>query len=238
MYTTKVLDPSDLPHVIPLHEAYWRRDVPSTEFEDKALLTAEAVPTILEPSLANGLSIALIDEETKKYVGISLNWCTPKEKKEEIDIYFQHMEEGVGEKIEKINPELLEELEPQSKFFMSLWENIDLFELYNVDKILSIGLISVHEEFTRRGICQKLVAESVKRAAECGIGAVRAITVSLFSEKAFQNEGFDIVKDIKFEEYTFQDKHAFNPEAMGVHKRACIQCKLVPGEKCTVCRIL
>ena len=228
MYIAKVLEPSDLSQVIPLIEAYWPREAAGADFEDKALLTAEAIPNVVEPTLANGLSIAMIDEETGKYVGISLNWCTPKEKKEEIDIYLIHMEESVGQ---KIDPKLIEVLEPQSKFFVSLWENVDLFKIYNVDTILSIGMISVHPEFERRGICQKLVVESVKRAAECGIGAVRANTVSFFAEKAFQKEGFDIVKDMKFEEYTFNDKPAFDPKIMGVHKRACIQCKLVPREK-------
>ena len=223
MYT-KILEESDQPYVTSLHETYWEREVTVSKFKDKEFLIAASVPTVLEPTLANGLSVAMIDEETGKYVGMSLNWCTTKEDKEDIEIYFQRMSKRAAE---AVGPELLE---PTSNFFASLWKNVDLFELYSVNKILSIGMISVDESYGGRGICQKLVNASLKRAAEFGIGAARAQTLSFYSEKAFLKQGFNIVKELPYSDFTFNGKLVFNPNSMGVHKRACIQCKHVSKE--------
>ena len=106
---------------------------------------------------------------------------------------------------------------------------MDLFKFYETDRILHCCIISVSDEYGRRGLAAKLIQASTDLAAANGAGAVKAEAVSEFAARAIAKLGFSVVKSIDYASFEINGTKplASVPELVHQHPTARLMAKRV-----------
>lgn len=111
-------------------------------------------------------------------------------------------------------------------FIFSLMDQVlngyDLFKLYQTDRIFHCDIINVDENQRRQNLGGKLISISLERARQLGIHAVYAICTSVFSKKAFERQGFQVINEIFYSDY--DNKRLLD---MGEHDRCSLLARKV-----------
>ena len=105
----------------------------------------------------------------------------------------------------------------------SLHDGINLFDLYETDKILSLSMIGVRNDYGRLGLGSELFQITMQIAQLNGAGGVVTEAVSIFTAKAAASFGFETLKTIVYEEFQLADgSRPFGSliQEMGVHRTA------------------
>ena len=88
-------------------------------------------------------------------------------------------------------------------FYEALFGDRDLHEEYQVTNILLFLMLSVGKDHRRQGLASELIKRSMELAREKGFDLIRAAASSPISQKLFDKFGFDVVKEQKFHEFTW-----------------------------------
>jgi len=90
-------------------------------------------------------------------------------------------------------------------FLSSLSQGVDLFSLYNTDKILGLFIVSVGDQYGRLGLATKMFQLSIEIAERSGCGALDSGAVSEFAAKALAKCGFKTIKTVSYESFEMKD---------------------------------
>jgi len=90
-------------------------------------------------------------------------------------------------------------------FLSSLSQGIDIFSLYNTDRVLGIFIVSVGNEYGRLGLATKMFQLSIEMAEAAGAGALESGAVSEFAAKALAKCGFKTIKTVSYESFEMKD---------------------------------
>jgi predicted GNAT family N-acyltransferase len=93
--------------------------------------------------------------------------------------------------------------------------NIDLFDIYRTDCLFHCNIINVDSSQRGRNISQKLISASMSRASDLNIQAAFVICSNLYSRKAFERIGFNVLNEISYADYE-------RLTDMGVHDRCTL----------------
>ena len=115
----------------------------------------------------------------------------------------------------------------------SLNRNINLFDLYETDKILHLAMVAVSSDYGRLGLATELYKLTLDIARMSGAGAIVAEAVSAFAAKAAASFGLQPLKTIVYEEFELDDGSrplASLVQEMGEHRTAKLMaCRLLPA---------
>jgi N-acetylglutamate synthase-like GNAT family acetyltransferase len=140
---------------------------------------------LVDESLHDQCSFVAIDKTSlyKNVVGFILNGISTRTYNEEIFIVES----------EKLN------------FIFSLIDKLsigyDLFELYKTDRLFRCDIINVDESQRRQNLSARLISASLDKAHELGIKGVYVVCSSLYSKKAFERQGFQVINEILYSEH-------------------------------------
>ena len=90
-------------------------------------------------------------------------------------------------------------------FLSSLSQGIDLFSLYNTDRVLGLFIVSVGDQYGRLGLATKMFEWSIEMAEAAGAGALESGAVSEFAAKALAKCGFKTIKTVPYESFEMKD---------------------------------
>lgn len=124
--------------------------------------------------------------------------------------------------------EALTVLEPRSRgegglaieFLKSVNEGIDVFSLYNVDRVLYLFLLAVRSDLGRLGLAAKLYELSIEIAKENGAGALKFEAGSEFAARASMKVGFVPLKSVNFADLELDGERPLANDdcGLGVHR--------------------
>ncbi len=89
------------------------------------------------------------------------------------------------------------------EFLNQLAQGVDCHEMFGVDKIFYLVLVSVNNEYGRRGIAAKLVELSIEMAKQKGLHVSTASAVNEFAAKALGAAGFKSIKQLAYSDFEF-----------------------------------
>ena len=103
-----------------------------------------------------------------------------------------------------------------------LEEDIDVFTRYNTDKVLSLGLVAVDQQYGRLGLASILIKITMELARMNGAGAIKATVVSEYAARAFTKLGFETLRTIEYVdfEYNGEKSLANKMNLLNEHTRA------------------
>ena len=93
--------------------------------------------------------------------------------------------------------------------------SVDVYEKYDVDKILEFKALSVHPNYRRFGIATKLVQKSIELARSRGFEVVKVKATGKYSQKLFNNLDFDLLFEKSYRDYNDDGEVVF--KNMGIH---------------------
>ena len=88
-------------------------------------------------------------------------------------------------------------------FLDQLAQGVDCYEMFWVDKIFYLVLVSVSNEYGRRGLAAKLVELSIDMAKQKGLHVSTASAVNEFAAKALGAAGFKSIKQLAYSDFEF-----------------------------------
>ncbi|KAF5282077.1 hypothetical protein FQA39_LY00602 [Lamprigera yunnana] len=195
-YTIRLATVDDRDSIMDHLKAYFFREEPvnaSINLIDSLKHLPESA-NISVKVLQDGVSFIAIDEYGE-IVGVSLNSLRTRFKNEE--------------KIEICNP-LLEEI---FKLFDYVDHEADIFHRYpNIDKFISIHIISVSSAWRNRGVALELVYATRQMAKELSIPLIRTDCTSYFSKRLFEKLGYHCIYAKGYNDYLRSGKPIFTPK--------------------------
>ncbi|KAG6461227.1 hypothetical protein O3G_MSEX012503 [Manduca sexta] len=94
--------------------------------------------------------------------------------------------------------------EKYNKIFTILYtvsRDLDLFNTYQVDRILECRIISVSEEARGRGLAKELMKRSVDLAKEKGFKLFKVDATGAFSQRICRSLGLEELRKVRYSEY-------------------------------------
>lgn len=99
-----------------------------------------------------------------------------------------------------------------------LCKPVDLFSMYQVDRILNILMISVAEQHARQGLAARIIGWSIDTGRRLGIPLAATEAVNHYAGRCFLKLGFSLVNEIDYDTYVYE---GCTPLANnGVHRKA------------------
>ena len=90
-------------------------------------------------------------------------------------------------------------------FIISLIDKLsngyDLFELYKTDRLFHCDIVNIDESQRRKNLSNRLITTSENKARQLGMTGAFVVCSSLFSRKAFERQGYQIINEILYSEY-------------------------------------
>lgn len=80
-------------------------------------------------------------------------------------------------------------------------KDLDLFNTYQLDKILECRIISVGEQARGKGVAKGLMKESLKRAKDNGFRLFKADATGAFSQRVCSSLGMVAISTVRYEDY-------------------------------------
>ena len=106
-------------------------------------------------------------------------------------------------------------------FIFSLIDQVmhghDLFERLKTDRLFHCDVINIDESQRGQNLSARLITASLDKAQQSGITGAFVVCTSLFSRKAFQKHGFELVNEI-----LYADCGKGRLKDMGVHDRCSL----------------
>ncbi|XP_061393502.1 arylalkylamine N-acetyltransferase 1-like [Musca vetustissima] len=156
--------------------------------------------TILSSLIDSELCLMAIDEETNELIGVILNDSENPEKKKTLPNYEVKTNDPTGEKIHK--------------FLTKIRNEADLFQRYQIEKLLHLIIVSVKKEWRGKGIASLLSKAVVDMGKEKGFELISVECTSLFTAKMFQGMGWDLVHTIYYKDFLDENmEQVFTPLA-------------------------
>lgn len=106
-------------------------------------------------------------------------------------------------------------------YLAELYRDVDLFSLFDTDKIFNLAIISVSSEYTKQGLATELYKLSLQVAKDLGVEVVKTEAGSEYVAKAVKNLGFSTFKALDFASVEYNGTRPLaNAPGMGDHKIA------------------
>jgi hypothetical protein len=90
-------------------------------------------------------------------------------------------------------------------FIFSLLDKIfnghNLFDLYQTDRLFHYDIINIEESQRRQNLSAQLIAASENKARQLGIKGEFVICSSLYSKRAFERQGFEVIHELLYSEH-------------------------------------
>ncbi|XP_055388889.1 arylalkylamine N-acetyltransferase 1 [Condylostylus longicornis] len=78
---------------------------------------------------------------------------------------------------------------------------VNFFDIFNIDKLFDIRILSVDSKYRGRGIAKNLIEHSIKIAKEFNFEIIKADATGMFSQKLLRSHGFDIMTELYYDKY-------------------------------------
>jgi len=164
--------------------------------------------------IRHGVSVAAFDEADDKLVGVAINRLKVK-----------NQEPGLDDLISWIDPQKDPKMFRIASFLQQVSEQIDYFEKYQVEKLLSFELLNVSRTHSGRGIASTLVQQSVALAKQRQVTCLLALTTGIFSAKIFARHSFRTIKEVPYATHREAGKLVF--PATGIHTSTRVSVRLL-----------
>ncbi|CAF0868118.1 unnamed protein product [Didymodactylos carnosus] len=103
----------------------------------------------------------------------------------------------------------------------NIHQNINLFDILNVERLLHIGIVNVDETYRGHKLSQRLITASLERAKQLGIHGAYTEATSTYSCKSFIKNDFKTYKELIYATY---DKERLSN--LGEHDRCTLLAKI------------
>ncbi|CAF0975000.1 unnamed protein product [Rotaria sp. Silwood1] len=168
---------------------------------------AEFTNMSVEKALQDKCSYVAIDISQQKVIGVSLNVI--ENMNDEVDIFDSSQFKS-------------EKLRYVFKLLGDVHGQIDLFKIFNTDRLLHLLMVSVDEKYRGLNLTRQMMNLSIEQAKTYGIKGAFAETTGLYSSKAMLKMGFKVYNEIIYAKY--DEKRLSN---LGVHDRCLLLAKLL-----------
>uniref|UniRef100_A0A2A4J4D3 aralkylamine N-acetyltransferase n=1 Tax=Heliothis virescens TaxID=7102 RepID=A0A2A4J4D3_HELVI len=103
--------------------------------------------------------------------------------------------------IEKIQQSSDEKYNKIFTILYSVSQELDLFNTFQVDKILECRIISVDQQARGRGLAKELMARSIDIAKENGFKLFKADATGAYSQRICSSLGMEIIRTVRYADY-------------------------------------
>lgn len=111
--------------------------------------------------------------------------------------------ENKGERdSKKDDPEFAETL--IRTILYSLNDGVDVYSMYNTEKVLILVMMSVAPKYGRSGLAKKMVDVSLDLGKVAGAGAAKVEAVNTYAARALAKAGFETLKTLDFATFVFK----------------------------------
>ena len=151
----------------------------------------KARPTYLS-WLADGLSLAVVDNTTDRIVAIVLN-------------FILRQSDSSPSQDEEMNDEnrdiwlLLDELE----------KGYDIFQQFNTDRGFELVFLCVHQQYCGRGLAKKLTEETIEIARQAGLTFIKSNPSVKATSHIFESLGFETINEKKLSGFCINQRLCF-----------------------------
>ena len=94
------------------------------------------------------------------------------------------------------------------KFILSLLDQVivghNLFDFYGTDRLFRCDIINVDEHRRGQHLSTRLIAASENKARQLGMQGIYVVCSGLFSKRAFQRHGFQVINEIFYSQYNHE----------------------------------
>jgi GNAT superfamily N-acetyltransferase len=77
----------------------------------------------------------------------------------------------------------------------------NLFDFFQTDRVFHYDIINIEENHRRQNLSAQLITASEDKAREMGIKGASVICSSLYSKRAFERQGFQVLHEILYSEH-------------------------------------
>ena len=215
MYYYKKLNCTDLPKLLHLVDNLFRENPCWAPVANWHHILIEKAPKVwMMPVLKQNISIAAVDENTGEYVGMLLLHFEDENVPTETSQVWSNFAKAVGE-----NASIAFNIAG------TLFRDLDIYKHYNTTRDIGFSFLSVDKNHARKGIAHGLVKEGLKVAAQVKAGVASTMTTSVFSEKIFLKEGFQVLREMKYQNFEYKGEFPYTEEMIGPHERCVVLCK-------------
>lgn len=119
---------------------------------------------------------------------------------------------------------------PDRLFFAftgALKQSVDLYDLYQTDLLIHFCMVSVDEQYGRRGLATKLIELAIPLASQCGAGAIKAEALSDYAARGFAKLGFTTHKTIDYASFEYKGVKPLleNEKLLAEHRAATLMAR-------------
>jgi len=139
--------------------------------------------------LKTNISICMISKDTEEIMGITVSGIIRK----------------TDPPLDSSNIEC-ERLKSLLTFMTHKDDEINFFECYNVDEAVHFFTLGVKRKYRRMGLGDRLLAAAVAMSRELGFKAVKSEATSIYSQRIFEKQGFDIVLTMPYDSYYYNGR--------------------------------
>ena len=142
--------------------------------------------------LADGLSLAVVENTTDRIVAIALN-------------FILRQSDSSPSQDEALNDEnriiwnLLDDLE----------KDYDIFQQFNTNRGLELLFLGVHQQHCGKGLAKKLTEKTLELAKEAGFTFVKSNPTAKATSHIFEILGFETINEMKVKDFYINQQPAF-----------------------------
>jgi hypothetical protein len=96
----------------------------------------------------------------------------------------------------------------------------NLFDFFQTDRLFHYDIINIEESRRRQNLSAQLIAASENKARQLGIKGAFVICSSLYSKRAFERQGFEVIYELLYSEHGYD-----RLKDMGEHDRCSLLVK-------------
>jgi len=186
---------------------------PLDSVEENALDWKQICLSYVIGSLSTGPYTLTVRDETEggKLVAVRLNKIEDKPSQSNSD-------ESNNQSINKFTDSLL------FTVLIAMNQDVDLWKLYETERIFHFCAVTVHENYGRRGLAMKLNELGVQLAVQSGAGAIASEAVNCNAARVLAKLGFSTVKTLDYANFEFRGVKplADNEELLSQHPIASL----------------
>ncbi|KRT82323.1 Acetyltransferase [Oryctes borbonicus] len=179
------------------------------EFLKKNFYADEPITRYIDV-LGNPNSVKSLSQFSTKSLGQNISLLTRSETGELVGICLNSIKAKDDPEDEPITDPIFGKI---AKLLGFAYEESKVFEKFpDIDRVLSVDIISVDREFQGHGIAKILMDKTRDLAREKGIKMIRVDCTSYFSARASEKLGMECVYELKYADYKEDGVQVFNPE--------------------------
>lgn len=138
--------------------------------------------------LLSGISFMAVSADTGELMGASLNCIVGR------DNEIKNYGDDNNDKSSKFNDIMV--------FLDKAGRDINVFGQFpNIDRIMELKIIAVHEAYRGQGVCKALIDKSKELALELGYQMIYVECTSHFTAKAVERFGFQCIYSFSYSDY-------------------------------------